>query len=422
MLFFGLLLFMFLQIIRPQDFVPGLEGTRLVLYLMVALLIGILLSPVDKKLIRSPQDKFAAAFFIAMVFSTLKLFWMSYIIDITIETSKAALIYYFIVMVVDTERRFRTLVWTMIVLMVIVASMGILQYHGYDITGAGMAFAADKGVWQIKGIGNFDNPNDLAYSVVLAVPFAMGFIFQSKGILGRLTGMLFLAVGIYCIYLTRSRGGQVSLAAGLCSWVYFWIRDPKRKRQIVILAITSIIAAAVVQSTGYRDDESAMGRVDAWVKGWQLLKSNPIIGVGKDQFIEHHKKDTHNSYVRAGAELGLFGLYAFMGMIYAVALTVLNVQKPTIDEKWRPYYAGFGAFFVSYVAASAFSTRTYDLIFLFCVALVGVLGRLALFDTDEVSAEGILFPVQTAHLWNKNVFGITIAVLIAWYLFLRQVW
>ena len=422
MLFFGLLLFMFLQTIRPQDFVPGLEGTRLVLYLMVALLIGLLLSPVEKKLIRSPQDKFTGVFFIAIVLSTLKLFWLSYIIDITIETLKAALIYYFIVIVVDTERKFRTLVWTIVVLMVIVASMGILQYHGYDITGAGMAFAADKGVWQIKGIGNFDNPNDLAYSVVLAVPFAMGFIFQSKGFLGRLTGILLLAVGIYCIYLTRSRGGQVALAAGLSSWIYFWIRDPKRKRQIVILAITAIIAAAVVQSTGYRDDESAMGRVEAWNEGWQLLKSNPIIGVGKGQFIEHHKRDTHNSYVRAGAELGLLGLYAFMGMIYAVALTVLNVQKPTIDEKWRPYYAGFGAFFVSYVAASTFSTRTYDLIFLICVALVGVLGRLALLDTDKVSAEGILFPVQTAHLWNKNVFGITIAVLIAWYLFLRQVW
>ena len=74
------------------------------------------------------------------------------------------------------------------------------------------------------------------------------------------------------------------------------------------------------------------------------------------------------------------------------------------------------------LSASAFSTRTYDLIFLICVALVGALGRLALKETDAVSAEGVLFPAVTAHLWNKNVFGITIAVLIAWYLFLRQVW
>jgi len=422
MLFLGLLIFVFLQIIRPQDFVPGLEGGRLVLYLMVILLIGLLFSPIEKKMIRSPQDKYTGLFLIAIVLSTLNLFWLSYIIETSIETFKLALMYYFMVIVVNSEERFRVVVWTMVVLMSIVALMGVLQHHGYDITGAGMIFAADKGVWQIKGIGNFDNPNDLAYSAVFSVPFALGFVFQSKGFLGRLSGVVLLTISIYCIYLTKSRGGQVALVAALFSWIYFWVKNPKRKRQIIIVAIAGIMAVATAQATGYRQDESAMGRVDAWSEGWQLLKNHPIIGVGKGQFREYHKRDTHSSYVRAGAELGLLGLYAFMGMIYTVGLTILNVQKPTVDEKWRPYYAGFGAFFVSYVTASIFSTRTYDLIFLICVALVGALGRLALKDTGEVSAEGVLFPAATAHLWNKNVFGITIAVLIAWYLFLRQVW
>jgi len=285
-----------------------------------------------------------------------------------------------------------------------------------------MAFDPEKGIWRIKGIGNFDNPNDLAYSAVLVVPFTLGFLFQTKAFMGRVIALVLLIVSIYCIYLTKSRGGQVALAASLASWLYFWTKNPKRKRQLIIFATTGVIAMAVLQSTGYREDESAMGRVEAWDKGWQLLKSHPIIGVGKEQFIEHHKKDTHSSYVRAGAELGLLGLYAFIGMIYAVGLTILNLQKSNIDEKWRSYYAGFGAYFVSYIAASVFSTRTYDLVFLICVALSGAMGRFALGDTDEVSTEGVLFPAQTARLWNKNVFGITIAVLVAWYLFLRQVW
>jgi putative inorganic carbon (hco3(-)) transporter len=422
MLFSGLLLFIFLQIIRPQDFVPDLQGVRLVLYLMVTLLIVLLFSPIEKKLFRSPQDKYAGMFFVAIVLSTLALFWFSYVVDTATEAMKTALMYYFIVMVVDKEDRFKKTIWAIIIFMGLVALMGVLQNYGYDITGAGMAFAKDKGIWQIKGIGNFDNPNDLAYSVVLVIPFALGFLFQTKAIIGRFIALVLLIISIYCIYLTKSRGGQVALAASLTSWLYFWTKNPKRKLQLVIFSITGVIAMAVVQSTGYREDESAMGRIEAWAEGWKLLKSNPIIGVGKEQFREHHKKDTHSSYVRAGAELGLLGLYAFMGMIYAVGLTILNLQKPTVDEKWRPYYAGFGAYFVSYTAASVFSTRTYDLIFLICVALVGTMGRLALADTDEVSTEGVLFPTQTARLWNKNVFGITTAVLVAWYLFLRQVW
>lgn len=422
MLFSGLLLLIFLQVIRPQDFVPGLQGTRLVLYLMVCLLIGLLFSPIEKRLIRGPHDKYVGMFFVTIVLSTLTLFWLSYVLDTAIETTKIALIYYLIVIVIVQEDRFAKIVWTMVVLMGIVALMGVMQYHGYDITGARMVFAADKGFWQVRGIGNFDNPNDLAYSVVLVVPFALGFLFQTKRLRVRLISLILLIVSVYCIYLTKSRGGQVALAASLASWLYFWVKNPKRKHQLIVFAIAGVIAVAVVQSTGYREDQSAMGRIEAWGKGWELLKSNPIIGAGKNQFLEHHKKDTHSSYVRAGAELGLLGLYAFIGMIYAVGLTILNVQKPAENEKWRPYYAGFGAFFVSYAAASVFSTRTYDLIFLICIALVGVLGRLALGDTDEVSPEGILFPAQTTHLWNKNVFGITIAVLLAWYLFLRQVW
>jgi putative inorganic carbon (hco3(-)) transporter len=421
MLFFGLLLYMVTQIIRPQDFVPGLEGTRLVLFLMAILLIGLLFSPVEKKFFKSPQDKYAGLFFGAIVLSAFSLFWLSYVVDTAIETMKTALIYYFIVIVVNSEDRFEKIVWTMILLMGVVALMGVLQHHGFNITGAVMLFSSDKG-WQITGIGNFDNPNDLAYSVVLVVPFAASFLFQARGFLGRFTALILLITSIYCVYLTRSRGGQIALAASLSSWVYFWIKNPKRKRQLIAFAITGVIAVAVVQSTGYREDESAMGRVEAWAEGWTLLKSNLIIGVGKDQFIEHHKRDTHSSYVRAGAELGLLGLYAFMGMIYAVGLTILEVEKLTENEKWRPFYAGFAAFFVSYTVGSVFSTRTYDLIFLICVALVGVLGRLALINTDEVSAEGVLFPPETAHLWNKNIFGITVAVLIAWYLFLRQVW
>ncbi len=345
MLFFGLLVYIFLQIIRPQDFVTGLEGSRLVLYLMVILLFGLLFSPVEKKILRSPQDKFAGLFLFSCVFSVLGTFWISGIVDTTIETFKIVLMYYSIVIIVDSEVKLRVAIWTMIILMAIVGLMGVLQYHGYDITGAGMRWASDKSVWQIYGIGNFDNPNDMAYSTVLVVPFGLGLLFLGKGFLGRLGGLILLGISIYCIYLTRSRGGQVALAACLFSWAYFWLRNPKIKRIMVIFAIGGVLAVAVAQATGYRDDESSMGRIEAWSEGWQLLKSHPLTGVGKQNFIEYHERDTHNSFVRAGAELGLFGLYCFVGILYGVGLTIKRLQDPSVEIEWRLYYAGFGSFF-----------------------------------------------------------------------------
>jgi O-antigen ligase len=422
MLFYGLLAFIFLQIVRPQDFVPGLTGARLVLYLMLILLSLLLFSPVEKKIFRSPQDKFAGLFCVTIVLSTFTLFWITNMIDTSIMALKLAAMYYFITIIVDDENKFKMAVWAMVSFMEIVILLCLLHYHGYDLGAAVVDFSPERG-WVLKGKGLFDNPNDLAYSVVLVVPFALTLIFQAKGFLGRFAGLFLLITSIYCIYLTRSRGGQVALSACLFAWIFFWIRSKKTRRWIIIVAAFGFLSVVTVQTTGYREDESSMGRIEAWSEGWEIIKKHPFIGVGKEQFREFHKRDTHNSFVRAGAELGLFGLYAFVGMIYGVSLTIFRIQKqPEQNIKWRPYYASFAGFFTAYIIASAFSTRTYELLFFICVALVGVFGRLALKDTDDVSVDGVLFPGETAHLWNKNVFGPTIAILIAWYLFLRQVW
>ena len=420
MLFYGLLLLFFLQIVRPQDFVPGLEGVRFVLYLMTILLIALLFSPVKKKLIRSPQDKFVGMFFVAIILSTLSLFYISNVIDTFIYVLKIGSIYYFTAIVVDSEVKLERAVWTMIVLMAIIGFLGVLRYHGFNIPGYYMLWAEDRQAWRLMGVGMLSSANDIAYSMVLIVPFALGLLIQAKSFAGRIGGIILLIISLYTIYLTRSRGGQVALTVGLFAWAYFWIRSRKRRKLIIIIAALGLLAVISAKTTGYREDESAMGRVEAWSAGWEMLKNHPIVGVGREQFIEYHERDSHNSYVRAGAELGLIGLYAFVGMIYSVGLVILRIMNSPENERWRPYFAGFGGFFVSYILASGFSTRTYDNVFLMCVALVGVLGRFSLINSGEVSAEGVLFPNETARLWNKNVFGLTIAILIAWYLFLRQ--
>jgi putative inorganic carbon (hco3(-)) transporter len=381
-----------------------------------------LFSPKKKKLIRSPQDKFAGMFFVAIILSTLTLFWISNIIDTFIYVLKIGSIYFFIAIVVDSEVKLERAIWAMIVLMATVGFLGVLGYHGFNIPGYFTIWAEDRQAWRLMGSGMLSSANDIAYSMVLVVPFALGLLIQAKSFTGRIGGIILLIISLYTIYLTRSRGGQVALTITLFSWVYFWIKSRKRRKQIVIIAAFGLLAVISAKATGYREDRSAMGRVEAWSAGWEMLKSHPIIGVGMAQFGEYHSIDSHNSYVRAAAELGLLGLYAFVGMIYSVYVVILRIMNSPENERWRPYFAGFGAFFVSYILASAFSTRTYDNVFLMCIALVGALGRVSLRNSGEISAEGVLFPSETRRLWDKNVFGLTIAILIAWYLFMRQVY
>ena len=419
-MFIGLLIFIGLIIIRPQDFVPGLQGSRLVLIVMGTLLVMWFFSPIDKRIIRTGQDRFVVLFLGAIILSTITLFWIPMMIEMTVETVKLGLIYLFLTSIVDTEVRLRRATWILVILMAVVAAMGILQSFGMDITGAGMFYAADKGVWQIRGIGNFDNPNDLAYSVVLIVPFVLGYLLTARNLAYRIGAMFLLYLAIYCIYLTKSRGGLVALGSCLISWGYFWITSEKLKKYARIGAILGIVAVFAVQSGGYRDDASAMGRVEAWSAGWSMLKTHPLIGVGKDRFIEFHKRDSHNSYVRAGAELGIIGLYAFVGILYFSLSSLFFSKTSREDPRWRLYTAGYTSYIISFMAASAFSTRTYDIVFLCVVALNRALYRLST-KGKPVSPANHYFEIHLGVL-NRNVFIFTILVLAGWYVFLRQVW
>ncbi len=422
MLFFGLLFFVFLIIIRPQDFVAGVKDTRLVFYTMGVLLPAWFMAPFEKKLFQSPQDRFVLLFYAWFVMSTLTLFWIAYTIETFTETLKLALIYYFTVTIVDSEKRLKTTCWTMVFFMSLVALMGVLQYYGIDWTGAGMMWSDDKQVWQIRGIGFFDNPNDLAYSVILVVPFMLGLFFATDSVLVRAAAFSVLYLNAYCVYLTRSRGGQLALGVCLLTWVYLWLTDPVWKKRIRVVVLVGILVIFSVQTGGYRDDESAMGRIEAWVAGFSMMQAHPILGVGKGQFLEYFPRDAHNSYVRAGAELGVIGLYAFIGILFFSFMSLRHAPSDTLHLKWRLYHSSLGSFLASFAVASLFSTRIYDVVFMTVVSLTGILGRLMSQEAQEEGIEELPTILVEKGVWNKQVFWLTIATIVIWKLFLVQVW
>lgn len=419
MLFIGLQIFLFLIIIRPQDFVSFMYGAPIVFIVMGVLVTGWIVSSIEKSVIKTAQDKYYALFFTIIVISSLNAGYLSYTKDIAIDTFKIALIYWFCVTIINNEIRLKITLWVAIVLMTVVALMGIMQSYGLDITGGGMYWAPDKEVWQIKGIGLFDNPNDLAYSVVLIIPFAIGLFVSSDKFIQKICALTFLFIAIFCIYLTKSRGGYLATTVGITSWFYFWFHSKNIRKLVMVLGLVGVIVAFSMQTKNYRDDESSMGRVEAWVAGMNMLRDHPFIGVGKGQFIDHHTKDSHNSFVRAGAELGFIGLYAFVGILCSsfYSLFLQDCKKLCIDLNL--YRVGFLAYLCSYIVASFFSSRPFDIIFMIVVALTSVLTRLRL---DIISIENNSDAIEVDGVFNINVIVITVLVIIVWKLFLVQVW
>jgi O-antigen ligase len=93
------------------------------------------------------------------------------------------------------------------------------------------------------------------------------------------------------------------------------------------------------------DEESAQGRVYAWQAGKRMLREQPIWGVGKGQFVEHHVRTAHNSLVLCFGELGLAGTAMWLGLFYfafrdsrkAIAYQAeQSVEAGTGDGKPKP--------------------------------------------------------------------------------------
>lgn len=175
----------------------------------------------------------------------------------------------------------------------------------------------DLGERRITYLGFFNDPNDLGMFLVMNIPFV--FYFYRKGqFLVKFAMLLMLGVLAYGIYLTGSRGTMLGAGGLLGIYILVMSAGPKLFISAVVL---SPIAATVVASLQSNIDASANGRLDAWYAGIQMMLSNPIFGIGKGQFFDHHGLVAHNSYIHVAGELGVPGYSLWGGALIFTVLT-----------------------------------------------------------------------------------------------------
>jgi putative inorganic carbon (HCO3(-)) transporter len=175
---------------------------------------------------------------------------------------------------------------------------------------------------RIRGLGMLHDPNDLALSFVAALPL-VGIGFKRWRALGVLLEFLLSAALCYGVYLTHSRGGTLGLLVVL---LLILARRLGKWRALLLVGILAIGFLAVDIGGGRSfsaQEESAADRLDAWSAGLEMLKSQPLIGVGYRQFEEHHSRTAHNSFVLCFAETGLVGYFLWLSLL---GITLLQLQ------------------------------------------------------------------------------------------------
>jgi putative inorganic carbon (hco3(-)) transporter len=391
MSFAAFLVYVAFTFLRPFDlFFPELIAYRPMLILwLVAFLLGIGRLLMTQKIAGRPAHfVLLAMLLVAVAISSLARDSVEIMVASVVDFLPAISLMLLAMINLTSLARLKIACTTIVICLLMLGSAGIAAYHtGFmveefvvrqnvdnperDLTGPiqidesapPAADVSGTSMWRVRSVGFLNDPNDFAQVLVMTLPL-LWLLYAGRGWIMR-TIMVFApaAVLVYTIILTQSRGAIVGLAA--LGGLYL-------QRTMGTVVTASIAGVGVLGLVGLTfgggrafstGEESAAQRIDAWWEGINLLKAYPVFGAGFGNFYNHHYLTAHNSFVLCFSELGLFGFFAWMGLLVlaykglAQAIALKNPSQPDANA-WTAEVLRFS--FVGYFVCAWFLSRTYS--------------------------------------------------------------
>jgi O-antigen ligase len=326
--FWGVFAFTALLFFRPQDTVPAIAP----LHLPELVAIGALIAMVGHRISRqmplvriSPEVVGVGVLAAVMLLTSPFSIWPGGAIGTFTDIYfKVVLVFVLMVNSVRSVRGLRWFTWLILAAMGYVAARGTIDY----LTGNNL-IRGDRLHGSISGL--MGNPNDLAMNMVTFLPLAAMIAIARGRPASRALAAVISALMMATIVFTKSRAGLLGLGAVLLMIV---LEGRKLQPRLPAMALVAMLAATpfmpgwfwtrVSSITNAEDDEtgSRQARKDLMWEGWQTFLSHPLTGVGAGQFQNYNPPDrlqpwreTHNVLLQVAAEMGVFGLAAFLWLI-----------------------------------------------------------------------------------------------------------
>ncbi len=318
-----------------------------------------------------PQNILIVGFFFAILMSHIAHTYFAALIEAFTEFSSTLILFFLMLNVIDSRKKFIITVWLIIFLVVILVPQGMYQLqHGYGWAGQPITYDYHRDEYRINWIGIFNDPNDLALTFVIAIGFLIALLLGQTGFLTRLIALPFIGLLLYGIFLTNSRGGLLALIVT----VYFYF--VKRTNKLFWGSLIGGTLGFVVFTFGPSraalfniEEASAFNRIELWYQGILMMKANPLFGIGFKRFAQEMPHTAHNSEILARSELGILGLFYWKALIY-ISFKGLSIIQAR-DAELKTYALGLQSALVGFCAAAFFLSRTYIILPYLLFALSG---------------------------------------------------
>lgn len=327
-------------LIRPEEMVPEIAGSRLYLIAIGACLLvsgGRVLSQLSPQyLARQPIVACVLGLLAAVPLSLIGRGQLGQVSEDLPEFAKVVLYFLLLIAVVDTPARLRVFLGWLVVAVLGLTVLALMQFHGVIDVEALRPLERSDGVYdsatgevvtylQLRGTGIFNDPNDLCLVLVAGSLCAVCRAALARGWLASLVWLAPLPVFGYAFMLTKSRGGLLGLAAAIFALLYSrygW----KRAFPLAVVLFPAMLLVLGGRQTDIDmgENDTAQHRMHLWVDGLTLLigmaygPHTVLTGIGAGTYADECGQVAHNSFVHAYVEMGLIGGGLFLAA-FAIA-------------------------------------------------------------------------------------------------------
>ena len=382
--YYGLLAYCWLSFMHPQSlaWTVTVQAMRITLVVAALLVFRWISTPGKRLRFEGPSTAFFLlwAWFAVTAFLTSTHADRSY--DPIVEFSKIGIAVMLATALVQTRQELK---WMMILL---------AACPGFWAVKLGLFFIRTASESQQGGPIGMDN-NDTALFVSMALPMLYFCACEVRTVWLRRAMYFGAAMAVPAVILTTSRGGLLTLLAGLGFTV--WRRTGRWLSPLTVTAAIGLVFyIAPAQTTvryetiqTYEQDTSAMGRINAWRTSFNMAREHPITGVGfgQDVYLAEYSKyqanpfDTphaaHSVWFALMAETGFVGLALYLWMLLQTMWYTQKIMRDSVrrnrrkgDWDWS-YAAALQCTIIAFVIGGTFlSQPRFEYVLMLCVMAV----------------------------------------------------
>jgi O-antigen ligase/polysaccharide polymerase Wzy-like membrane protein len=379
--FFWLSGFFVVYCARPEDWVPGLKYFPLAKITAILAMWGLFnaLGRTKRTLKDLPKEARLLLIMIGLFYvgAFLSPVWRGGAVTRTIDFSKVYVAWVLVFLLITTFDRLRRIIFIQAFSVVVVCAAALIKGHSTP---------------RLDGVlgGIYSNPNDLAFAIVLSMPFALAFMVTAKNALIKvlwLVGMLVMAVAIF---ETASRAGFIDLIISGSVTLYFFAIKGKRPYLIVATGLIGVVIMAAAGgklfdrfaalSGGSTTEQSAYGSFEdrkyLMYRALDAIEHYPILGIGLRNFPTYSLiwHDVHMTYLQVCAEGGIAVLVLYL-MFFWRGFKNLKILRRTknLDPDIVLFIGALQSSLVGFVVGACFAPEAYQFFPYFAVAFTATL-------------------------------------------------